>query len=71
MVYSSREENLVRDALKRVTASFNCLAAIRGSREATISLTTARPSSDFPEAVIDPNNVRTAFVDLIPPASGV
>jgi hypothetical protein len=58
----------MRDALKWATTSFSRWAAIKGSREATMSLTTARPSSDFPEAVMEPKSVRTAFVDLIPPA---
>lgn len=33
-----------------------------------MSLTTARPSSDFPEVVMDPKSVRIAFAALIPPA---
>ena len=32
-----------------------------------MSLTTASPSSDLPEVVMDPMRVRAAFVDLIPP----
>lgn len=58
---------MVLDALKWEMASLSLRAAVRGSREATMSLTTANPSSDLPEVVTDPMRVRMAFVDLIPP----
>ena len=46
-------------------------AAASGSGEATMSETTATPSSAWPVGDVQPCSVRSKFVDFIPPAQSV